>query len=396
MPTPKIKPEILFVSHNASRSGAPLILLEMIRAFKAISDIPFAILIMEDGSLRAEFEKLGPTELYYSIREARQSRTETGFKKQILRAKMFLKYSGIRKRIGKPGLIFLNTITNGHIQRKLVTGKARHITYVHELATSIREGTSAVSLNAVLEHTDLFLTGSDAVRRNLVGSYGIPPHKINVLYSSIPIVKRDRSDHADFVMALKRKSGIAEDAVVVGLMGNSEWRKGFDLFIPLVSSYFELFPSSKVHFIWKGYNSGDNRKYYHDFDSLRAGISVNISLLPHDNDNIPTMAGFDIHLLLSREDPYPIVVLEAASFAIPTICFADAGGAIEFVGNDAGAVIPFGNLVALSRSINLLVENVEMRRRLGNRAQEKVSQLHGSEDAAAIVQNLFQEKSEKP
>ena len=56
---------------------------------------------------------------------------------------------------------------------------------------------------------------------------------------------------------------------------------------------------------------------------------------------LPYMLAADVFLLSSREDPFPLVCLEAADCGLPVLCFADAGGMPLFVQEDAGAVVPY-------------------------------------------------------
>ena len=51
----------------------------------------------------------------------------------------------------------------------------------------------------------------------------------------------------------------------------------------------------------------------------------------HDN-----YAAMDVFALTSREDPFPLVMLEAGGHGLPTVCFAGAGGAEEFAGPAPG------------------------------------------------------------
>ena len=51
---------------------------------------------------------------------------------------------------------------------------------------------------------------------------------------------------------------------------------------------------------------------------------------------------------LRVEDPFPLVMLEAAALATPTVCFLGNGGAPEFVEEDAGICVPSGNVEALA------------------------------------------------
>ena len=64
---PARKDKVLFVVHEASRSGAPMILLGIIKEFSRQSEIPFRILVMEDGPLLPEFRQTGKTWLWFNI-----------------------------------------------------------------------------------------------------------------------------------------------------------------------------------------------------------------------------------------------------------------------------------------------------------------------------------------
>ena len=49
--------QVLFISHDASRAGAPKRLLRFLRWFKMATDIPFRTLLKSGGELEPEFEK---------------------------------------------------------------------------------------------------------------------------------------------------------------------------------------------------------------------------------------------------------------------------------------------------------------------------------------------------
>jgi glycosyltransferase involved in cell wall biosynthesis len=68
---------------------------------------------------------------------------------------------------------------------------------------------------------------------------------------------------------------------------------------------------------------------------------------------------FDIFALTSREDPYPLVVLEAALLQKPMVCFEKAGGAQDLIETDAGLIVPYLSLEAMSKAILTIKENPE-------------------------------------
>ena len=53
--------QILFISHDASRTGAPILLLNFLRWFKQNTDIPFRIILAKTGELEPYFKELAPT-----------------------------------------------------------------------------------------------------------------------------------------------------------------------------------------------------------------------------------------------------------------------------------------------------------------------------------------------
>ena len=53
--------KVLFISHDASRTGAPLVLLNFLKWFKVNTAIPFLVLLKIDGEMEPEFQELGPT-----------------------------------------------------------------------------------------------------------------------------------------------------------------------------------------------------------------------------------------------------------------------------------------------------------------------------------------------
>ena len=150
---------------------------------------------------------------------------------------------------------------------------------------------------------------------------------------------------------------------------------------PLAKLFDELFPNNKVHFVWKGMTRSDRL----DYDYGKTDLKGKVHLIPNGSDAMLTMACLDIYLLLSREDPYPLVMLEAASLAVPIMCFADTGGGPEFIENDSGMSIPYNNLYAMAAGIQELIENKEKRATMGQAALEKVRLRHNQQDAMGQI-----------
>jgi glycosyltransferase involved in cell wall biosynthesis len=380
--------KILFVVHEASRTGAPILLLDMIRRFKQNSAIPFQILIVQDGNLTDEYRKLGETLVWFKHNHAGSGIGILG--KLVGKAMVFFRMLYIFFRIRGANIVFLNTLSNGHIHKKLLWLKCIFICYVHELETVIRVLNNPQTLATTIKYTDHFVAVSEAVRNNLVQNLHISNQKISILYPSVSISDTLSEKREEWSLKFRKDYDIGNSEIIVGVLGSSEWRKGFDLFVPLLNVYASLYPQSQVRFIWKGYRTRNDSVYYDSFDLQKTGLDKKVLFLDHGTGGLELMSSFDIHLLLSREDPYPLVVLEAAAFSVPTIAFDNAGGCREFIEDDAGILVPYGDLLRFAQSLHLLVTAETLRHQLGARARNKLRERHDPQKSAEKFKQLME------
>src|SRR5690606_13273171 len=95
-------------------------------------------------------------------------------------------------------------------------------------------------------------------------------------------------------------------------------------------------------------------------------------------------------LLSSREDPYPLVVLEAALQEIPVVCFEDAGGAPELIEADAGFVVPFLDINAASDAVIQLILDPGLRQIMGGKGRRKVLERHNTDKSIGKIEAIIQ------
>ncbi len=128
--------KVLFISHDALRTGAPIILLDFLKWFKNHSEIPFQILLRKGGELEPEFQALAPV----SVFDEKQFLGNRWYKRAVL-VPGFQRFINLghfnrlkRELIHEDiGLIYSNTITNGEVLKFLSDLKCPVITHVHEL-----------------------------------------------------------------------------------------------------------------------------------------------------------------------------------------------------------------------------------------------------------------------
>ena len=67
---------------------------------------------------------------------------------------------------------------------------------------------------------------------------------------------------------------------------------------------------------------------------------------------------FDLFLLTSREDPYPLVCIENMYLNTPVICFERSGGAVSFITNyQFGKAVPYLNTTRMAQIVIDFIKN---------------------------------------
>jgi glycosyltransferase involved in cell wall biosynthesis len=356
--------KILFVSHDTFKGGAQSVLLDIITWFKRHTLADISILCLEGGELLPRFRELGETLVLSEIKN-----------KKITEEELTL---NLRQFCGAvPDLIYCNSVASGRAYQLLRSLDAPIIMHFHELEMSIKRY-AADWIGDVLRYTTHFIAISGAVRENLVKNYGVDQSKISTVYSSI-IPERsiqiagDREKHK-----IRKRLGLEKNKFLVFGCGlGMSFRKGADLFMD-VARILRGKGFADFHFYWIGDFDEKERdirygKWADYISALRKdGMDEYVTFLGIKDKPREYMQAGDVFLLSSREEPVGLVGLEAAESGLPIVCFADAGGMPDFVGDDAGFIVPYEDVEAMSEKVVVLMGNEILRQKLGARAREKV------------------------
>ena len=279
--------------------------------------------------------------------------------------------------------IVVNTIANGGLLLELEPLELPFVLYVHELETSIRIYSQPDELAYELIRVSHVFCGSAAVRQNLIARHGLTADNTSVLNSLIHTQTLLAKFAAVDRRAVRQRLGIPANAVVVGGCGNAEWRKGVDLFLLVARQVLNTHPDT--YFVWVGVpESGEESGRLH-YDLARMGMGNRVHLLPPSGDYVDYVACFDLFTLTSREDPYPLVMLEAGLNRNPVLCFAQSGGSPDYVGTDTGCLVPYSDPSAMAGIIARLADDGTERDRLGAIFHERAMR----HDVAVLVPPLL-------
>ncbi len=148
-------------------------------------------------------------------------------------------------------------------------------------------------------------------------------------------------------------------------MGRLDHQKGFDRLLASYACIKDRFPDWELVII----GEGPLRNALRDrIDQL--GLRDQVSLKNNTRDVISEYLASSIFALASRYEGLPMVLIEAQSLGLPAVSMDCPTGPRDIiVDSETGFLIPQGNLKLFSERLARLMEDVELRRLMGQRAK---------------------------
>jgi glycosyltransferase involved in cell wall biosynthesis len=367
---------ILIIGHDASLTGAPKFLLNFSLWLKTEKKEELFIILRNGGPLLVEYKNAGNVFLWNTpyIEKPfyrRLINKITGFYKK--------RKENLLSRLAKSkiDLIFCNTVTNGEILKALAFLKVPIIMRVPELETVFRLYDKNAEASESLKIADHIIAVSNAVKENLVARHNVSTEKMSVIHGFIPQMKVE-----DYKAA--------KDKFIVGGCGTLISRKGFDLFLQTANIIVNSKGLKDIHFLWIG---GDKDSFA--FTEFNREIEIlnlqqHITITGETTEPGKYYSQMSVFLMTSREDPFPLVNLEAAQFGLPIICFDKSGGSPEFVTENVGFAVPYLDVSVMADKIEILKNDMNMATQLSSNIREK-SQLYNVEIMAEILFALIEQ-----
>lgn len=379
---------VLLIGNDASRTGAPLVLLHLLEWLQAQADIRCDVLLRKGGGpLQGDFARLAPVTCYDTLVSDRGLVRRVARRLGVAALGGTQALSTVERLYHARGIdvVFANTITQGGILSDLAALRLPVIAYVHELDSMIRQY-GDTNFMQVSRCATRWVAGSRQVAANLAAR-GINPGLVDTVPGFISAVALERRP-ANPAAVRARWNIPAETFLVLG-SGFRNWRKGKDLFIQLALAVRRAACSRPIRFLWVGGRDGDDEWYQASHDVAHAGLQDIVRLVPEVDNHADYSAACDALATVSREDPFPLTNLEAGYYGKPVLCFADAGGSPEYVEEDAGFVVPYLDVAAMAEKIVLLATDPAQCRRLGVRAARKVRERHEVQIAGPLLLSIL-------
>ena len=380
---------ILFISHDGHKGGATVYLLGLIEWISRNKNIKTTVILRTEGEMKYAFEKICET---ITLKKTHTPRAlSKSWIKNKLQLNLISKKTSLENILhkNKYDLAYLNTIGNGDLIPVIEKYNIPIITHIHELETAIRDHGKGLE-KEIAGKSSAIVSVSQSATENFIHQANADASKIFTIPNFIPIKKISNTNKERTRSSLLQSAGIDDESFVVGFCGLGILRKGIDLVIPLATLIPPRISNREIHYIWIGGRHPDYPDELSEYDKKKSELNHRVHFIGAKEDAREWMKTFDIHVLASREESFGLVVLEAANLLIPTICFEKAGGASEFVRNDAGFTVPYLNLQEMANSVIELLQNEALRTRLGNNAFSRLIRNHTPDIVAPKILEVIE------
>jgi glycosyltransferase involved in cell wall biosynthesis len=321
---------ILLISHDMSRTGAPFLLLHIVKELHRLG-WKISVVSMNPGPLLKDFNA------YSSVYISRN-------------AKEFCNKLTVMKKYGLNRAI-VNTVVAGCWCSDLKLMGFKVVSLVHELPRVIVAWNAIDNARNMSKASDIIFFPSKFVSekfRALIGidtEYDILPQ--GLFLKSNKHIKREQA-----AKYIREKYSINDKSIVLNV-ASGNLRKGFDLFVDMAVQ------EPLLNFIWVGAIDKDIYKEISEKINLNSLNNLHlIGYVTDVNELLNIYAGADVFTLTSREEPFGSIVLESMNAGTPVVGFRDAGGFQDIVKcYKTGFLVNFENIDEMLERVNQIVSD---------------------------------------
>ena len=315
------KATILVVSHETSRSGAPILALNLVQRLSARYNV--VSLVLGLGELQDEFRRASI--LLFTVNRVCVTPAELDSVVHEIATRHALNFA------------IANTIESRAALRALNARGVPTVSLVHEFSSYIRPRTAfpevftlstetVFSTRMTLENAidELWISPGPSIHVVPQGKCVIPA------YSAASV---EASNEKDWLTRSLRPARGSRQFLVIGV-GRVEFRKGVDIFVECASLLNKQSKGDRFRFVWIGDGFDPDNDMYSGFlaDQIkRADLESNMTILRPTSEIELAYRSADLLLVSSRLDPLPNVAIDALLSGLPVICFERTTGIADFL-----------------------------------------------------------------
>jgi glycosyltransferase involved in cell wall biosynthesis len=230
-----------------------------------------------------------------------------------------------------------------------------------------------------IRHVDRFIAVSHSVADAWIGR-GVDAERMSVVYNGVrndQIAETTADERARARRDLAIPAGVGP---VVGFVGKFSEAKGIYVLADAFCQFTREYPNACLVML------GAPDRDHSTVKELEARIGDRRRvILPDQADPIPIMQAFDLGVVPSAMEAFPMVVLELMACGIPVVG-SRVGGMPEALGPDLSALLtPAGDVSMLANSLDVGVKRLSTDESFGHEYRKRAEQLDARVTAEAVA-----------
>ncbi|WP_426234025.1 glycosyltransferase [Pseudomonas sp. TWP3-2] len=315
---------IMVVSHEASRSGAPILALNLVERLSSRYNV--VALLLGHGSLIEAFEEAAVATMASSQLKNNVAYSHPAV--DFLCTKFNFKFA------------LVNSMECRVVLEPLARNFVPAIPLIHEFASAY-PNCSAVFSDARLWSADQVFSADitwESAKDSCPALKSLTAHVIPQGRCVLPaqvVCEENAKKESEYLRGRMRPAADADRKFVVLGAGYVNFRKGADLFIQCAIKTMLAPGGDRFRYVWigKGYNpdAEDGYSVYLADQIKRSGLQDRFVMLDETSVIETAYEEADLLFISSRLDPLPNVAIDAFDAQLPVLCFDKATGISDFL-----------------------------------------------------------------
>jgi len=224
---------------------------------------------------------------------------------------------------------------------------------------------------------------SRGVKSYLVATLGFRSEKVWVMPNWVDPVRFAGGTER---VEMRKRLGVSDGTVIVGMVARFDDPKGHGDLVAAARSLVRRYPP--IVFVLVG--DGATRPAI-TAQVVEGGLSSHFRFLGQRNDVSALLDAFDIFVLPSHSEAFPISVLEAMAAGKPVVASA-LDGIVDAVETDAcGILVPPRDVRALEQALGTLILQPELRASMGGAGRTRILEHFAAGPALRRTEALYHE-----
>jgi glycosyltransferase involved in cell wall biosynthesis len=373
---------VMVVSHEASRTGAPILSLNLVQSLQKRYNV--VAVLLGGGALQEAFRQSGA--VVVTMAAARHNSILANHLVEQLCQRYRFKFA------------LVNSIVSRIMLAPLAEAYVPTISLVHEFASYTRPRDAF--RNALLWSGEVVFSANITMENAFAEYPDLGQRSAHILPQGRCLLPDGELDEAELAQEQARLRRLmrplhAKESVLVLGAGFVQLRKGVELFIECAARVARSPGGENCRFVWigKGYEPDEDVTYsvYLADQVRRAGLQRQLVFIDETAAIETAYEEADMLLLSSRLDPLPNVAIDAMASRMPVLCFDKTTGIADFL-IDSGlreqCVADYLDTSELAAKVLALANDPALRAQVASRCHDAAEAYFSMERYVASLEQL--------